>query len=330
MVLRRSHSKRSTRSRRPARWAWILFLSLGLTRATVAAPAPPSDAAHVVDRIIAVVNNEVIMLSELKTEVAGEEKRLGERYRGADLKRRLQQTEYSGLTRMIERKLQIQLAQKKGVDVSEEEIKRAVQELRRQGEKIDEDNPKDHQSIREQLTLLKVVDREVRGNVLVSESEFQRYYDQHQSRFTLPQEYRISQILLQQKASEDRPEFRKRAAAIHAQLKQGDDFADLALRFSDGAEATRGGSLGFIRQGELLPQIERALASLQPGQFTEPVESPQGLHIIRLEETKPAQFRPYAEVKNEIRGMVYQQKTEDVYQVWMTELKNKAYIEVKF
>ena len=289
-----------------------------------------AEPAHLADRIVAVINSEVIMLSEIKAETAAEGKRLQEQYRGAELERRLKQVEYMALTRMIERKLQMQLAKSKGVDVTDEELTQAVLELQRQGEKVDVGNPDDKKSLKEQLTLMKVVDREVRSSVMVSETEMKRYYEQHRGRFSLPEEYRLSQILIRPRNGEEPAQIQAKAEAVYVALKQGADFADLTLRHSDGAEATRGGNLGFVRQGELLPPIERAVAALQPGEISEPVTTTEGIHILRLDEKKPSQFRPFAEVKTEMQGVVFQQKSEDVYQLWMANLKNKAYIEVKF
>lgn len=301
----------------------------GLVMAASLLFVEPSTAS-VTDRIIAVVNSDLIMLSELKAEVASEERRLQETYRGAELQRRLRQVEYMGLTRMIERKLQLQTAKTKGVDVGDDEVQRAALELKRQGEKIDESNPDDKKNIREQLLLMRVVDREVRSGVMVTESEIQRYYESHQTRFLMPDEYRISQILILPKSRETTEDARERAAAVHASLKQGADFAELALKHSDGPEATKGGNIGFVRQGELLPQIERALSTLDLGQMTEPIETGDGWHIIKLDEKRLPQYRPFAEVKTEIQTLVFQQKTEDVYQAWLGDLKNKAFIEVKF
>ncbi|HKW85709.1 MAG TPA: peptidyl-prolyl cis-trans isomerase [Nitrospiraceae bacterium] len=318
------HQPSTTRARR-AGW------SLAFPALTAACFVPlAAEAAHLADRIIAVVNSEVIMLSEIKAETAAEEKRLQEQYRGPDLQRRLQQFEYMALTRMIERKLQMQLAKSKGMDVTDEELTRAAQELQRQGEKVDLTNPNDKKSLKEQLTLLKVVDREVRSTVMVSETEMKRYYEQHRGRFSLPEEYRLSQILIRPRNGEDPAQTQAKAQAVYAALKQGGDFAELALKHSDGAEATRGGSLGFVRQGELHPPIERVVAALQPGEISEPVATTEGIHILRLDEKKPSQFRPFAEVKSEMQGFVFKQKSEDVYQLWMATLKNKAYIEVKF
>jgi peptidyl-prolyl cis-trans isomerase SurA len=115
-----------------------------------------------------------------------------------------------------------------------------------------------------------------------------------------------------------------------ARLKQGESFEDLALRFSDGPNASQGGRLGLVRQGELLPGIERAIANLVPGGISDMIETPEGFHIVRLEDKKPKQFRPYEQVRTEVQGLVFRQKSEDVFQTWLTELKNKAYIEIKF
>jgi parvulin-like peptidyl-prolyl isomerase len=304
-------------------------LFYGLVMAMLMLFSEPSTAS-VTDRIIAVVNTELIMLSELKAEVATEERRLQETYRGAELQRRLRQVEYMGLTRMIERKLQLQTAKTKGVEVADDEVQRAALELKRQGEKIDESNPDDKKNIKEQLLLMRVVDREVRSGVMVTEAEIQRYYESHQNRFLMPDEYRISQILILRKPRETIEDARERAASVASALKQGADFAELALKYSDGPEATKGGNIGFVRQGELLPQIERALSTLDLGQVTEPIETSDGWHIIKLDEKRLPQFRPFAEVKTEIQTLVFQQKTEDVYQAWLGDLKNKAFIEVKF
>ena len=308
---------------RPCRLVPHLVISASLFFAGLA-------AASITDRIIAVVNTELIMLSELKAEIAGEERRLQETYRGAELQRRLRQVEYMGLTRMIERKLQLQTAKTKGVEVADDEVQRATMELKRQGEKIDENNPADKKTVKEQLLLMRVVDREVRSGVMVTEPEIQRYYQSHQTRFLIPGEYRISQILIHRRARETDEDTRQRATAVLTALKQGADFAELAVKYSDGPESMRGGNIGFVRQGELLPQIERALSALEAGQVTDTIETDDGWHIFRLDEKRPPQFRPFAEVKTEIQTLVYQQKTEDVYQVWLGDLKNKSFIEVKF
>ncbi len=302
-----------------------LMLCLGLLGTVTSA-----GAATMTDRIVAIVNKELIMLSELRSETAGEEQRLREQYKGLELQRRLQQLEYVALSRMIERKLQLQFAQARGMDVSEDEVNQAIRQLEKQGERVDESNPKERKALKEQLVMMRLMEREVRGGIMVLQPELERYYNLHQSRFSLPEEYRISQILLKQKAAEDVKDFKKRIQAVHAALKNGGDFAEFALQQSEGPESVKGGALGFVRQGELEPEIERVVSTLEVGRISNPIESVQGWHIIRLDEKKPSQFRPFAQVKNEIQGLVYQQKTEDQYQRWIGNIKSKAFIEVKF
>jgi parvulin-like peptidyl-prolyl isomerase len=322
---RRDHRIQREGLGRGARVCAVLLIAVGAALQVVAA-----GAATMTDRIVAIVNKELIMLSELRAETSGEEQRIREQYRGAELQRRLQQLEYIALSRMIERRLQLQFAQARGMEVSDEEVSQAIRQLEKQGERIDESNPRERKALKEQLVMMRLMDREVRGGIMVLQPELERYYDSHQTRFSLPGEYRISQILLKQKASEEVPDFKKRIQAVHASLKNGGDFAELALQHSESPEGVKGGALGFVRQGELEPEIERVLSTLEAGQISAPIETVQGWHIIRLDEKKPSQFRPFAQVKNEIQGLVHQQKTEDQYQRWIGNIKNKSFIEIKF
>ncbi|TKB93246.1 MAG: hypothetical protein E8D40_03845 [Nitrospira sp.] len=102
------------------------------------------------------------------------------------------------------------------------------------------------------------------------------------------------------------------------------------MRYSDGANALQGGRLGLVRHGELIPTIEQAVAHLVPGGISDIIESPEGIQIIRMDDRKPKQFRQFEEVRREVQELVYQRKSEDMYQSWLVELKNKAYIEIKF
>ena len=305
--------------------ALALLLALAAT-----ASVRPALAAKVEDRIVAIVNSDLIMLSEVKRELAPERERIEKHYRGDELSRRLQMAEGMALTRMIERRLQLQEAKVRNVDVGDQEVKLALKQLIQQGEKLDEKDPASMKSVRDQLTLLKVVDREVRSGVMVADPEMKRYYQEHGDRFALPEEYTLSQIFLKARTSDDVADLKAKAREITKQLKQGESFEDLALQYSDDPTGSRGGRLGLVRQGELLPAIERGVSNLVPGGISEVIESPIGLHIVRLDDKKPKQFRPYEEVRQEIQALVFQQKGEDMFQAWLADLKNKAYIEIKF
>lgn len=287
-------------------------------------------ATTVEDRIVAIVNSDLIMWSDVKRELAPERERIERQYQGEERARRLKLAESMALTSMIERRLQLQAAKTHAIDVSDQEVKQAVRQLIQQGEKFDEKDPAATRNVREQLILLRVVDRDVRSNVMVAEPEMRRYYKEHRDRFALPEEYTLSQILIRPRSPDDAAYAREKSLEVMAQLKKGESFEDLALRYSDGLNSSRGGRLGLVRQGELLPAIERAVSNLVPGGISDVVESPEGFHIVRLEDKKPKQFRPFEEVRQEIQSLVFQQKSEDLFQTWLADLKNKAYIEIKF
>ena len=115
------------------------------------------------------------------------------------------------------------------------------------------------------------------------------------------------------------------------QLKQGESFEDSrASVFRTIPPAHEAGDWAWSAEGELLPAIERGVSNLVAGGVSDAIESPIGLHIVRLDDKKPKQFRPYEEVRQEIQALVFQQKGEDMFQAWLADLKNKAYIEIKF
>lgn len=304
-------------------------LRIGLICAVTLYPVA-AQPAKMEDRIVAVVNSDLIMLSDVKHELEPEQERIRRQHHGDELAQRLKMAEYMALTKMIERRLQLQEAKARGVDVSDQEVKQAVEQMKRQGERLDDSDPLNARNVRDQLTLLKVVDREVRSGVMVGDAEMKRYYQEHRDRFALPEEYTLSQILILPRSSDDTADALAKARRVTNELKRGEKFEDMAVQYSDGPNASRGGRLGFVRQGELVPAIERAIASLPPGGISDIIETAEGFHIIRVEEKKPKQFRPFEEVKFEIQGLVFQQKSEDVFQSWLVDLKNKAYIEIKF
>ena len=293
-------------------------------------PAGPAGSSRTADRIVAIVNNEVITLSDIKAEVGGEEAHLRRQYQGEEFDLRLEQLQYKALSRLIERKLQIQFAKERGYEPTEEEVRQAIRNIQRQGDPVDADDPKFQATIKEQLTVLRVLQSEVNSGVTVTEEEMERYYEEHRTHFMLPIEYRLSQILLRPDADETPQAARRRAMKVHAQLARGADFASLARRTSDGGEAPQGGSLGSMRADELEPPIERAIAKLEPGQVTDPIKTDDGFHIVRMDARQPPKYRQYAQVRGQIQGLVYKQKSDDQYHKWIDGLKDKAYIEVKF
>ncbi len=309
---------------------WQVRLALLLVILMLLTWPPAFSAAHLQDRIVAIVNTELIMLSDVKHEFRAEQERLSRELRGSNLAQQLKTAEYMALTKLIERKLQLQEAKTKRVEVSDLEVQQALAQLKQQDKSLDPTNPKDVKSVRDQLILMRVVDQHIRGNITVGDSEIKRYYQEHRERFAFPEEYQLSQIIVTPRSSDGLAEALAKARRAMDDLKRGEKFEDVALQYSDGANSMQGGRLGLVRQGELWPVLEQAVARLVPGGISDIIESPEGVHIIRLDDRKPKRFRPYEDVRREIQELVYQQKSADMYESWLADLKNKAYIEIKF
>jgi len=271
----------------------------------------------------------VITQTELEEEVNDMKGQARLRFTGRELNQRLRQIDFMGINRMIERKLQIQIAKRRGIKVTDDEVKDAIARLRRLGESPNENDPKEMALLKDQLTALRIINQQVRSSLLVSDEEMRRFYDQHQQRFRLPSEVRISQILIGLGPGSEMLAVREKAQRVYALLRKGESFEELAGQYSEGAEGRRGGTLGFVRIGDMLPQIQKAIEGLSLGQPSEPIASPLGMHIIRLDERKAAQYRPYEEVREDIRNAVFQLKSEDAYQAWIKDLKDQSYIEVR-
>ncbi len=291
----------------------------------------PTLVTALTDRIIAVVNKDIIMLSELKEEMADVRKELRTQSTGQEYQEQLQQLEFQALSRLIERRLQIQLAKEKGHKVTDAEVQEALEQyIQRRGEPFNSKDPRVARTVREQLMLLKVLQREVNAGIFISEPEVKEFYDTHLNLFMLPAEYQLSQILIRRRTGDTLRDTERRAQKVYALANAGEHFADLAREYSDGSEGRLGGQLGLIMQGELEAPLEKALADLQTGDISTPVKTDDGFHILFVEERKPAQYLHFEEIKDQDRNQVARLKSRDLYHKWIHELQDKAHIEVKF
>ena len=280
------------------------------------------------DGIAAIVNNEVITISELETEVRDETVRLKARYDGEELEQRLTQKEYAVLNKMIERKLQLQEARARDIKISDAELDQAIEQLRQSRPNIVDSTYR--VVFREEMIIRRIFDLEVLRRIVVSPEEIRSYYTQSQEEFTAPVRYHLRQILLKPQVDETNADVSVRANDIVKQFKDGKSFAELALQYSEGTESVRGGDLGLVQKGELLGPLARALNRLKVGEVSKPVETELGIHILTLEETTPGKLIPFEEVEDSIKNNLLQRKTIDTGGKWLSDLKDKAYIEIRF
>jgi len=251
-----------------------------------------------VDRIVAVVNKDVITATELDDAVAGAERQL--RRQGTRLPER-PQLERQMLERLIIDKAQLQLARDTGLRIDETQLDRAVQRVAQNNNMsltdfrgaLERDGvgyQAWREDLREQMLLNRLREREVDDKIQVSDSEIDLFLADLKTR---PEsvEYQVAHILVRvpEQSAPDRIEAaRARAQRALNESRAGADFASLAASYSDAPDALQGGALGW-RSHDRLPELfSSALAPLQPGQTSEVLRSPAGFHILKLIERRGA------------------------------------------
>jgi peptidyl-prolyl cis-trans isomerase SurA len=257
-----------------------------------ALPAAARDAL-LVDRVVAVVNKDVITLTELAqgTERAAAELR---RQRIAAPERAV--LERQVLQRLVLDKAQLQLAESTGMRVDELQLDRAVQriaqnnglalaEFRRALERDGVDFERFRAELRQQILLSRLREREVDDRVQVSETEIDAYLEEYKASLASAVEYDVAHILVrvpEQARPEQVEQARARAARVREQARAGADFARLAASDSDAGDALQGGALGWRAPGRLPELFAEALRDMQPGAVSELLRSPAGFHLVKL------------------------------------------------
>lgn len=172
---------------------------------------------------------------------------------------------------------------------------------------------------KKKIVMAKLIKNEVEDKVVVTEDEIKKFYDEHKDEFKSPPMWRASHILV---ADE------KDAKTILDDLARGGSFEELAKAHSIDATASRGGDVGFFREGQLVPDFEKAALRLEVGQTSAIIQTQFGYHIIKLTDKKEPGAKSYEEVKRAIEANLKKEKRTALFNALVLNLKNKYGVEV--
>jgi peptidyl-prolyl cis-trans isomerase SurA len=287
-----------------------LFSVLGIAAATAAwaqAPAPPAPSTPAtrvapsrvvpVDRIVAVVNDEVITQNDLNERVdlvARQLQRQGGQLPPSDVLRN------QILERMINDLLQVQLAKETGIKVDDTTLERTIDRIAQENNlsrgdfriALERDGiryPKFREDIRSEILLARLREREVENNIIVTDAEVETELARESKEKSIDSEFRLAHILVlvPPQANSDAIEQRRRRAMLAlSELRRGTNFAQIAATYSDAPDALQGGSLGWRPAARLPALFTEALDRLQPGDVSDILRSPNGFHILKLLEKR--------------------------------------------
>ncbi len=321
-----------TSSKKLTKTGFISSLLLPLTVGLLSAHA------MVFDQVVAKVNSEIVTLSAVEERA--------EIFRQLSLGTSASVSEQAmlkdALSAIIEEKLQVQEGRKLNFTIDGSAIDTALEDIKKKNglsdEQLQEMLKREGRSlksyrrhIRDQLMVSKVTRFEIGRRAKISEESIAKYYTENPKEFWQEGKIRTRHILfIAERGSPE--EFRKEklqeAEKILLELQRGDDFAKLAMEHSEDISASNGGDVGFVGKGKMVPEFEEAVFNLKPGQISGVVETEYGYHIIKVEEVLPGKTLTLEDVKNRIHQILIMQKQKQVYDAWMNELKDSAFIEI--
>ena len=270
----------------------VLVLVFFLYPYTLVHAALPEPAATPIDRIMVVVNDEIITQSELNLRLDEISKRIASQKIQAPPENVLKK---QVLERLILERLQLQVAKQMGLEASNDRLDAALQNIAAQNRmsltELYKTMAKDglseaalREQIRQQIIIQQLVEREIGNRISVSESEMENFSTSNESRDG-GAEYNISHILISVPESatpEILQQTRQRAEALLQTLRNGAAFDQAAIANSQGQNALEGGNLGWKKTGELPALFASALKTMQPGEVSDVLRSPSGFHLLKL------------------------------------------------
>jgi len=308
-------------------------------------PVDPN-AGRTVEEIIARVNNEIITRSEYEKSRTSAEEDARQECEGKctpeQLRAGIDERQKTSLRDLIDQSLLVQRAKDMGLSVEPELIKRLdairIQNKIESMEELEKAvtsqglNWEDFKNnIRSTLLTQRVVSSEVGSHITISDEEISKYYEAHKKEYVRPEQVALREIEVstQGKKPEEIPDLRKKAETTLQRIKDGEDFGEMAKRFSDSNTKTQGGFLGMYKRGELSKELEDKVFNMKKNELTEVTETKQGFLILQVLEHYDEGEQSLAKVKNEITDKLYGARMEPAMREYLKTLREQSFVVIK-
>jgi peptidyl-prolyl cis-trans isomerase SurA len=300
-------------------------------------------SAEVVDRIVAIVNNDIIRLVELNEEFEPIEKQIqSKKYPEEKEREIIYDKKMETLNNMVDEKLIDEKVSETGISVKETEIDSSIDQIKSANKFSQEEfefalasngttfnQYRDH--IKKQILRNKLVNMQVTSSIIITQSEIQAYYDQHPEKYALKKQYSLRNILMGYPPDPElRDKVRSRINEAFELLKTGAPFDEVARQYSQGVNADDGGKLGTFSIDDLSGNIQSAISALHAGEFSPIIETEQGLQIFYVDQIAETQSKSVSEASAEIRQKLYEDRVNDKFKTWVAELKKGAHIKIMY
>jgi len=312
---------------------------------TPSTTSPNAGKRMIVERVVAVVNDSIILRSELDARmvpVIGEAQQIED---PRERERRIEKLRSQVLDEMVNEELIVQAAEAAKIEVESSEVQAALDEIKSSNNLDDAAlaqvlaaqgytlaNYK--HDLRRQIMRLRAVNQLVAPKVNVTDEDVRARYDEMQRRSQSVSAVKLSHILFklpEHPTEQQLAEAKEKAAQAIARVKNGEEFATVASEITDdvGTKET-GGELGYFQRGSMAnPEWEPIVFSMEKGDVRGPVQGPQGLHVFHVTDVQKSSLKPFAEMKEQISRELRRREMDKQTQAWLEDLRKKAHIDLK-
>jgi peptidyl-prolyl cis-trans isomerase SurA len=297
--------------------------------------------AETCNRVVAVVNNDVITQLEL-------EKKIKEMtgFSVEDLKRKdgasFGETERRILEFLIDEKIAEAKIKELNITVSTSQVDATIKKLKEDNHWTDQEFNAQlqregltleeyHEKIRKELERMQLIEFEVRSKIIIRDEDIKAYYEENKQLFRSTEKVHLAGIFLIRKRPDDpgeMDEIQKKGAEILERIKGGEDFGQLAKKFSEGPGAVDGGDLGTFDADQLEPQFKKIIDTLPEGSVSGLISSPNGIQILKVIQKQVGRTKPLEEVKEAIYSELYRQEVNRRYDSWIKGLRESSYTRI--
>jgi len=319
------------------------FLLAILTMALLTPSSAPAAQTETVDRIVAVVNEDIITQYDVEQVLRPMIQNLRGQGLSAERERQaIARMRGDVLNNLIDGKITEQEVKRYKIAVTDEEVENYIRQFKERRTLTDENlkamlaqegmTPEEYRKeIRLQLQRTRLVNREVRSKVVITQEDIKKYYEKNKQKYGGSMQYYLWNLFVKLSpgsGSSDRTAARELLARAAAELASGRAFEELAQAHSRGEQGIEGADLGWFRIDELTPQLRQAVQNLKAGQCSAIVESDFGYQIVYIQRIEETAAKPLPQVEAEIQDILFRETVDTRFASWISELRKRSHIKV--
>lgn len=288
-------------------------------------------SAETVDRIVAIVDGDIITLTQLNKETERYRKNIETSENSNEKKKELiDQTNQKMMESLIDQSLTQQEAKKYKIEVTEADVDGAIENVKRiksmSKEALENAIEQEgltfteyRETLKKQILQARLINYAVKSKVVVTEAEIRKLYETNVEKFAGNRKYHLRNILLKDKGKIDE---------IKKKLEDKEDFSELAKQYSQAPNASDGGELGAFDISSFSTGIKDSIGVLKKGEHTDVIQTAQGFQIFFVVDIEQGETRTFEQARDEIYETLYREQVTKKFETWLDSLKKKAHIKI--